>query len=232
MAVIDFHSHILPTMDDGSKSITDSLQMLRMAAAQGVDWMVATPHFYASRDRLERFLAARKQSYELLKEALPVDVPGIRLGCEAAFFRGISTAERLDDLTVEGTKLILLEMPFAPWSDADIHEVKQLLNRGYKILLAHLERYLTIPENRRRIRELWELPVYIQINAGSLTDWRKRRTLVRMFHQGQAHFLGSDCHDVKRRVPDLAGGREVLSKKLGEEFLTKMDQEGSRLLQI
>ena len=89
-----------------------------------------------------------------------------------------------------------------------------------------------IAENKRRIEELTELPLYVQINAESLLGWRTRRPLVKMFSKGQAHFLGSDCHGVHRREPNLSKGREVLSRKLGEDFLHQMDERGSDLLQL
>ena len=127
MAVIDFHSHILPGIDDGSKSIEMSIEMLHMAKEQRVDIMVATPHFYASRHRVEDFLRKRNHAYEHLKDKLPEGVPELKLGAEVAYFSGISKADRLDDLTVEGTNLILLELPFVAWTDTVIHEVRDLI---------------------------------------------------------------------------------------------------------
>lgn len=55
MSVIDFHSHILPGIDDGARNLETSLAMLRQVSSQGVDYMIATPHFYASHDRVDAF---------------------------------------------------------------------------------------------------------------------------------------------------------------------------------
>lgn len=231
--IIDFHTHILPGIDDGSRDIDTSCRMLEMAAEQGVELIVATPHFYASRDRIEHFLEKREHARNILSDKLQNYPLQIRCGAEVAFFRGISGAGKLDSLTVEGTDLLLLEMPFGPWEASDIDEVEALIeDRGYRVLLAHLERYLDLPENKRRIRELLELPVYVQINAGSLTDWKKRGRLVRMFRDGRAHVLGSDCHSLHRRPPNLAEGRTVLEKKLGREVLEQIDSDGCALLGI
>lgn len=233
MAVIDFHSHILPAIDDGSSSVEQSMQMLEMASAQHVDVMVATPHFYAARHRVEDFLKKRQSAFEKLRINHETIYPALKLGAEVAFFPGISNAERLDDLTIEGTRVLLLEMPFAPWLASDLREVRELImTRNYQVVLAHLERYMGIAENKRRIEELTELPLYVQINAESLLGWRTRRPLVKMFSKGQAHFLGSDCHGVHRREPNLSKGRGVLSRKLGEDFLHQMDERGSDLLQL
>lgn len=233
MPVIDFHSHILPAIDDGSRDIETTQGMLDMGIHQGVECMIATPHFYASRDRIEPFLRRRQQAYETVCDNLPGYSPRIKLGAEVAFFTGMSRADGLELLTVEGTRVLLLEMPFVPWEKAHIEEVKYLAeNRRFHVMLAHLERYMDISGNHKRIQELLELPVTVQINAGSLTDWRKKGRLVRMFRDGKANFLGSDCHGVHHRPPNLSQGREILKKKLGQTFLDEMDAAGSKLIQI
>lgn len=74
------------------------------------------------------------------------------------------------------------------------------------------------------------MPLYVQINAESLLEWKKRRPLIKMFQKGEAHLLGSDCHGINRRAPNLKQGREVLKKKLGEEALKKIDLLGNKLV--
>lgn len=231
MMTIDFHSHILPGIDDGSKNMDMSLEMLKLASEQGMDVMVATPHFYASRHSIEEFLERRRRAYERIREHLTEDLPKLRLGAEVAFFPGISKAEKISSLTVEGTDVLLLEMPFSPWTDAEMREVKDLAGSGrFHLMLAHLERYMAIPENRRKIEELQKLPLYIQINAGSFLEWKKRRILAKMIDMSRKYVLGSDCHGVSLRSPNLAEGRAMLEKKFGAEFLKKIDEAGSSLL--
>ena len=233
MLIIDFHSHILPAIDDGSRDVKTSIEMLQMSSAQRIAVMIATPHFYPMHDRVEDFLQRRNEAHERLQSCLTADMPKIILGAEVAFFKGISRADKLEAMTVENTKLLLLEMPFAPWSDEDIEEVRILAeNRGFTVMLAHVERYFSIRENRKKMQELLRLPVIVQINSGSLLDWKKREKIVRMFQDGQAHVLGSDCHGVFRRSPNLLAGREVLKKRLGQDILDDIDQTGYRLLQI
>lgn len=231
-AIIDFHSHILPALDDGSKDVATSIEMINSSASQGVEMMVATPHFYADRNSVEHFLEKRGKAYEKLRAAMPELPLQIRIGAEVAFFKGISRAEKLDVLTIEGTNLLLLEMPFAPWSASDIQEVEQILDRGYRVMLAHLERYLMLPECKKWVREITQLPVIVQINAQSLLEWRRRRQIIQMFQKDEAQVLGSDCHGIHHRPPNLSAGREVLEKKLGSAFLAQMDSAGSRILEI
>lgn len=231
MPIIDFHSHILPGIDDGSKNVQTSLEMLRRSAAQGVEDIVATPHFYALQDRIGGFLQRRQDALEALLPELTPDMPDIYLGAEVAFFSGISTAEQVSELVIQGTNALLLEMPFRPWSQSDVDEVEALMERrGFQIILAHLERYFSIRGNKRYITQLLELPVTVQINAESLLDWRQRGKILKLFRSQQAQLLGSDCHGIHHREPNLGRGREVLRKKLGQEALDRIDQAGAQLL--
>lgn len=237
MSVIDFHSHVLPKIDDGSHSSEESLGMLQLSASQGIDVMAATSHFYATEDRISSFLSRRKGSEERLKEQIDQrltkekKIPRLIMGSEVAFFTGISRAERLEELTYEGTDLLLLEMPFTKWSKAEIEEVRYILERrNLRVMLAHLERFLMIPGNKKRIYELMELPVYVQINAGSFERWGERRQISKMIKKKGMIFLGSDCHGIHHRVPNLQNGREALEKMMGSAFVNKMDKEAAGLL--
>ena len=89
MKIIDFHSHILPNIDDGSDSVETSLLMIDAMLNQGVDTVVATPHFYAHKDRIETFLQKRQNAFEALKKSLPNVSLNIVVGAEVAYFSGI-----------------------------------------------------------------------------------------------------------------------------------------------
>jgi len=230
MRVIDFHSHILPELDDGSKNVETSFAMYKESCNQGIEIIIATPHFYASKDRIDDFLIKRTKAYEKIAR-LPIENgPKILLGAEVAWFDGISKAEKVEKLSIEGTKLLLLELPFETWSRSMITELG-VLTKKYHIVLAHLERYLKLPGNKAYIEELLRLPLTVQVNAGSLADWKQRRQILKMFKNGQAQVLGSDCHGMNHRPPNLMAGREVIRRKLGTEFLEKIDTAGNRLLE-
>lgn len=230
MKIIDFHSHILPGIDDGSRNVETSLGMLAMCKEHGVDEMIATPHFYADANRVERFLENRQRAYESVM-AQNADIPHILLGAEVAFFAGISRAEKTDALTIEGTDIMLLEMPFVTWSDSVVQEVRDLIEkRHFHIILAHIERFLKIPGNKPYVKQLLELPVTVQVNAETLLDFRQKGTLMKMFKKNEAHILGSDCHGMHHRVPNLWLGREALEKKLGTEILQRIDAHGEDLI--
>ena len=79
MGVIDFHSHILPGIDDGSRNVETSIGMLRMCKEHGVDTMIATPHFYADSNTVERFIDSRQKAYDKVM-AENMDIPQIIMG--------------------------------------------------------------------------------------------------------------------------------------------------------
>lgn len=235
MYIIDFHSHILPGIDDGARNMNSAMSMLEQVREQKVDYMVATPHFYASQDRIETFLQRRENAWDAFWSAIQEKgyqkQPHIILGSEVAFFDGISRAEDIPELTMRDTNILLVEMPFVPWTDRNIDEIHYLIKeRNLRVLIAHLERFIWMPGNKKMVSKLLELPVSVQVNAESLTDWRHRRALVKMFSKGTAHVLGSDCHGSRHRIPNLQTGREIILKKAGAECLEKIDQYGQKLL--
>lgn len=234
MSKIDFHSHILPGIDDGARNLETSYNMHQMARQQEVDLMLATPHFYASQDRIDNFLKRREEAWVQFHdtvEASEETEPRIILGAEVAFFDGISRARDIEKLTIQGTNLMLLEMPFEAWNSQQIKEVEYLIKeRKFQIIIAHLDRFLWIPGNKKWIKELLELPVSIQINADAFDSWMHTRNLVKLFKEGKAHVLGSDCHGAHHRVPNLQDGRDILEKKAGKEVLEQIDRQGEKLL--
>ena len=140
--MIDWHTHILPEMDDGSHCVAESISMVNMQAAQGVSSIIATPHFYANHDTVSSFLDRRDKTYGLLKAELPREAPDIKIGAEVLYYQGISRLEGLMALRIEGSKLLLLEMPMTEWTEHMIKELIELSGKGgIRLVLAHVERY-------------------------------------------------------------------------------------------
>lgn len=234
--IIDCHTHILPAMDDGAKDSATSLEMLKTAKDQGVDVVIATPHFYGDRDRMENFIHRRDASIERLKDRIKEqgeeNFPAIKIGAEVAYFRGISTAEGIENLCVEGTRVLLLEMPFAPWTDKVLSEVASLVNeRNFKVVLVHIERYLAYKGQEEKLRQLAQLPVTFQVNAESLLgssffEKRGSQKLINWFETGFVQLMGSDCHNLSSRKPNLKNGRD----KLSEATLHAIDNNAEYLM--
>ena len=144
--MIDFHTHILPGIDDGSRSTDESIQMLR--AMPEVTHVVATPHFYAWENTPERFLRRRTAAWEQLRERLDDTAPDIRLGAEVCYFEGICRSDELHSLCIEGTNMLLLEMPFEKWSSRALHDLLELGHRH----VAYIAPPLTVRQKQRSKR--------------------------------------------------------------------------------
>lgn len=230
---IDFHSHILPGVDDGSQSLEMTQEMLRQSGEAGVDLMVATPHFYGHRHTVEEFLERRSVARKAVGSILSPDMPGVRLGAEVAFYAGLEDLEGLEKLCIQGTNVLLLEMPFAPWTEYEWNVLTSLtLDRNLQIVLAHFERYYEFQKDPSLPQRLKELFLYLQINAGTLLHWNKRGRWLDWLARGDAHVLGSDTHNLSNRAPNLGQAREVVRKKLGQSVLDRIDQTGNKLLEL
>lgn len=229
--MIDFHSHILPQIDDGSQSMDESLAMLQLLTEQGVDLVAATPHFYPERRTLDRFLEKREEAYNRLtaelqlREAQSLRVPSVRLGAEVWYYRGISRLEGLERLRLEGTNLLLLEMPMEPWSRSMVQEILDLNCSGLlTVVLAHIERYLAYQD-----ADVWGLlqqnGVLFQVNASFFLLRRTRGRALKMLRNGQIQWIGSDSHNLSERPPRMGQAADVIRRKLGEAFLSDFDAQ-------
>ena len=228
--MIDWHSHILPGMDDGIKSVEESIQLLSMLSEQGADTVVATSHFYANDESVDRFLERRTECYSKLSAVLPDSAPKILLGAEVSYYQGISRLEELSKLCIEGTDLLLLEMPFARWSKSMIREIIEItVQRSITIILAHIERYLDIQE-LEVFDELREYGVIMQVNAGFFKRLSTRRRARKLLLTGYIQIIGSDTHNIKLRPPTLGVAYDVIEKKFGKDFIDEINGYGRFLL--
>ena len=125
----------------------------------------------------------------------------------------------------------MLEMPFTEWNDFQVEEVSSLvLDRGFHVVLVHPERFCSSTGNIRKLQELEELPVALQVNAGTLLRWRTRKLGLKLLQNAQYPLVASDCHNLTTRTPNLADGRKVVAQKLGEAFLDQIDQNAGWLI--
>lgn len=229
--MVDFHSHVLPGIDDGSQSVSQSVSMLRALAAQGVDTLALTPHFYGQTTSPEQFLAERAAAMERLKGALEDGMPSLLLGAEVYFFHGISRMEQLPDLRLQGTRLLLLEMPFCPWGRREVREVLDLCeNPAFVVMLAHVERYLKYAP-----ADAWDVlrasGAIMQSNAAFFLPRKTRGKALRMVRRGQIHVLGTDCHNMEDRRPCMDEAAAVLEKRFGAQAAQAFFRQGEAYLE-
>ena len=217
--MIDFHSHILPQMDDGSHSVEESQAMLESLARQGIDTVVATPHFYANDESVSEFTARREKSLESLKGILNDETPEILLGAEVKYYEGISRLSELSELCIQNSGLLLLEMPMKRWTEYTLRELVDISCSGkITLVLAHFERYMKF-QKAGVIESLLKDGVLLQINASFVCEFLSKRQAITLLKRQAVHFIGSDCHNMSDRPPNIGKAYEIIQKRLGNGFL-------------
>ncbi len=228
--MVDFHTHILPKIDDGSKSVEESLAMLRSEWEQGIQEIVLTPHFYPQMDDPREFLARRQASFERLQAAMGEEaLPKLRLGAEVYFYYGMSNSEILKELVISGTRCILIEMPSSPWTERMYIELADIYNKQDLIpIIAHIDRYIRPFRTYGIPQKLALLPVLIQASGSFFTT--HRRLAMKLLKEDKIHLLGSDCHNMTSRPPVLNKAQEAIVKALGESVIQRINKLGYQVL--
>lgn len=230
---VDFHCHILPGVDHGSGSVEQSLRMLRCARACGVDTILASHHFYGQKQSAEEFIAIRDTAYEKLQAALPQDeqLPRIKKAAEVYLTTELAGLERLEELCIEGTRFILLEMPYEYWSkwvyDAVYHIIAQ---RRLVPVVAHVERYALSKRDPLEIFHLLEMDVLAQMNASSLGMWTSRGKALELLRRYGIHLLGTDAHDEHHITRDVAKAEKIITHHFGGAMLDYFDGNAADIL--
>lgn len=227
--VFDFHCHLVPGVDDGSKNMEESLAALREDYDQDVRWVICTPHVTAdlSHEAEEKIKTSFSELERRLKETDFGSEMEIYLGCE--FMYSESLADRLaagELWTMAGSSYILVEfLPSAAYEEL-YQAVRRLCALGYIPILAHVERYLCLHKNADKFREMNEAGAYFQINTPGLngTVFNKKTAYVRgLCKSGLIHFLGTDSHGMAYRRPDMKKGVQWVmrncDRSLGEKML-------------
>lgn len=226
----DFHAHCLPGIDDGAADVAMATTMLKAAADQGVDTVVATPHFYWGDHAVPTFLKQRQAALAALQPHLK-GLPKVVLGAEVLLREGISR-EDLRPLCLQGTDILLVELPFMRAPGWLIEELENIAyNQQVTIMLAHLDRYMPW-YSTERIEALLELPdVIVQLNADSLADRHYIKALSKWLPTPSRLVLGSDMHDVTERAPMLNEAVARMEKKrFSRDWLERMERTTRELL--
>ena len=230
--MIDFHSHILPGIDDGSASVEESLALLRMLADQGIEAVVATPHFYPDRTSASEFLKKRAAAYEKLCECDLSGLPRIILGAEVKYYDSIRRMEELEQLCAGESRVLLLEMPFERWSEMTVKEVETLSRSGrVTVVLAHIDRYLAF-QSREVWERLFESGVLTQANASFFAGRFTKRKALNMLASGMINVIGSDCHNLTSRKPLIGKAAEIIANRFGARCIDHISEYTSDLLGI
>ena len=234
--MIDFHAHIIPDIDDGAKDAQQSVDMLRVLFSQGIRKVVATPHFYAGQQTVESFCLLREEKLSVLKQAIEglseEELPKIAVGSEVLFFPTIYSFENLSSLCIKGTDYLVIEMPQMKWSQSIFDSIHRLIsNRGIIPIIAHADRFIPYGNGVKELEKLKSLGAFIQINSDFFEGFFNRRKAVLFAKKNLIDVLGSDCHNMDERRPEIMNALSLLGESVGRSFIKKIEEKSEKILE-
>lgn len=232
--MIDFHSHIIPEIDDGSRSIEETMLLLEEAEKAGFTKIISTSHYLEKHYEFNE--TSRKQFLEMLK----IGANNFKLDIELYLGSEIYTSYDIVDLlkehkasTINGTNYVLIELPMQSELPNLKNVIYELLGNGYIPVIAHPERYSYVKENPNWLLDYIELGVLFQANYGSIIGMygkEAQKTVKLLLKHDMIHFLGSDVHRPKTIYTKMPEILQELQKVLERDKLKKLTKINPQLV--
>ena len=221
--MIDFHSHILPGIDDGSRNLEQSISMVNEAKEVGFTKIISTSHY------MENYYECDVEKRKQLIKQLQGEVQDIELYLGNEIYITNNIIELLKNgkaSSINNTRYVLFEFPLIttkPMNDKEI--IYRLVENGYIPIIAHPERYPFIQENPEYLFELEDMGALFQANYGSIIGMyglKAKRTLKILLRNNLISFFGSDVHrpeQVYNKIPKIIKKlKKIISDEEFEEF--------------
>lgn len=233
LAMVDIHCHILPETDDGSVSLEESVEMCRLAAADGISTIVATPHMFDGVHKTpERDTIRRKIDLVMEAAAGCVEiVPGGEVRYSHEIFD--EARDSHSRILLNGGSYMLLEFPFQMVPPNIEQTIFQILQAGITPVIAHPERNKRLQKHPEILASLIERGAFSQLDAGSLTGSFGAESLdsaKKILRGGMAHFIATDAHHAGRRRPNLTEAVAIAAEIVGFEAARLMVEANPRAL--
>lgn len=231
--MIDIHSHLLPDFDDGARTLEETAEMLKLAAADGIEQMITTPHMHA----YPTFTKTRQQVHEayaslrrwLEENSSPVRVlPGSENYISSEF---LDHLDRREVIPLNAGPYLLIEFGGQFMLSNLEYVLTAVQNKGYIPILAHPERMPQFHRRLERLEEFVRLGARLQLTAESLCGnfGQPIESLsLQIVKEGLAHFVASDAHGIGRRLPRLSDAYQVTVSLVGEEYAQQWFVENPR----
>lgn len=226
---IDIHNHVISGLDDGAESIEESIQMLKRALDNNIKKLIVTPHYRENIYENDKAIINHKLTE--LKNLINKNQIDIELypGSEIFLSKNTSGLLREGSLqTLNNTKYILIELyPISKYNAFNfMEELYNLSLDGYKIILAHVERYDFTHENPNMIYDLVNEGFYMQINVNSLKPHHPNyKASKKLLDHNLVQFIASDAHSYLARPLELQNGYNCVKRKYGEERANRLFYE-------
>lgn len=228
--MVDFHSHILPGIDDGSRSQQETEKLILEAKEAGFTKIISTSHY-----AIDCYETPEYKRLELIQELNQKEnYPEIILGSE--IFLSYNILDLLKEYkasTINGTNYILCELPLrSPFPNLkDV--IRNLRENDYKLILAHPERYYSVQKNFDLLYELSDLGILFQCNYGSIIGnygLSAKFTIKKMLKYELVSFFGSDVHRENSIYTQLPKALNKISKLVSEEYLKDLTTNNAEII--
>ena len=220
--MIDFHSHILPNIDDGSRSLNETIHILKEAQKAGFTKIISTSHY------IDGYYEANEEQRTKLINEIREKFQGIELYLGNEIYITNQMTELISEKkasTINNSKYVLFELPMNTKA-MDVKEVVfRIMEKGYVPIIAHPERYQYVKEDIEYVRELADMGVLFQSNYGSsigMYGKKAQKTQKKLLEEGLIQFLGSDVHTVEQVYTKMPKILKKLRKIISEEELEQL----------
>ena len=222
--MIDFHSHILPNIDDGSTSIGETINLVEEASKVGFTGIISTSHYIQGYYEFDCY--ERNQLLDIVQNKIQSDNLELYLGSEIYF-----SSEIIDLIkdkkasTINNTRYLLFELPMNTKPLFVKELVYELIQNGYRPIIAHPERYSYVQDEINYVRELANLGTLFQANYGSVLGMYgndAKKTLKKLLKDDLISFLGSDVHRTGQIYPKIPKALKKINKIVSTEKLEKL----------
>ena len=231
--MIDLHNHILPELDDGSRSIEETIEMGKIAESEGISKIIITTHHRKPEYIIDKNVILDKVKFtnELFKkENINIEIFS---GMEVFMDRDIPIKLQNNELlSLNNSSYLLIEFPMREkidYIDDVLHEVKI---QGYKPIIAHPERYLEVIKNPNYVKKLIQEGCYIQINASSLTGYfgkESQESAEILIKHKMVHLISSDAHSSRSRAPRLVEAIEKMRQLTNDDYAEEIINNASKV---
>lgn len=224
--MIDIHCHILPGIDDGSRNVEESMEMVREAYKAGFTNIISTSHYIEESYNVPK--ARRQELIDMLNLKIEQEGMNIKIynGAEAYITPNLVELIKAEELpTMNGTKYLLMELPMHNQILNLESIVSRVINQGITLIIAHPERYSYVQKNYKVLNELADMGVLFQANYGSCIGQygkEEEKTLKKLLKANRISFFGTDCHrtgSVYEKMPEIL---KKLEKMIGKEKLEEL----------
>ncbi len=233
--MIDIHSHLLFGVDDGSRTLEESVHVIKKLSEVGYTDIILTPHYIND----STYVSTREENLDVLKR-LKVGLirnnvnVNLYLGNEIYIDSEIANLLKNNIISsLNDTKYLLIELPMSGENEIYYDVFLDLINMGYKVILAHPERYISFQKDFNKIYELKELGVLLQSNIGSvLGDYGRgaKKTIKRLLKENLITFMGTDIHHNKEEYTFVLKAKKKIGKYLTQKQINNIFENNAKVL--